>query len=782
MLYTHSIKFYWIGNYHEQKCEHWEPIGYLTDREVKKMAERKSKKKVVEETVELFREFNNSQRKDWVGRIQSDREFRLGKQFTQEQIEELKAKETAPIVINRIHKAIETIKSMLTSNKPGFKVAPQNDSDAKTANALNGLMQYVWYISEGDEQVSQAIDNMLAGSLGWLLAYVDPFSDDGMGDVKFRSVDPKFVYVDPNSQSPDFSDATDIIISRIYTKKQLEQMYPQYKNTIKTATGTDISDELSTGNQSTEYKVIFAGDSISVTAPGREEIRGYERYSKISVTRYRVREAFSKAENLYSEEEFDEYLETPVHIINGNVVKESENAKKVLEELYAQYQQAMEQYHQAIEMGQIDPNSTPPPEEPEYQEATYGDLVKQGLIEVINVMVPRIRMTVILGDKHIYTRIMETSDYPIIPMPNIHTGSPYPISEVAMVKDSQKYLNWLRSIIVRHSQISTNLKVIVPAGSNDIDELRESWNSTNAIIEVDMSEGQPVLANPIPMPSEIFMSEDRVKHEIDDQIGVYDIQSGNAEGGPESYRGILTVDEFGQRRARVKLAAIERAMVRLGRALYHLIREFYTAPKQFRILEPNHTYTEYVINKPSYTLEYEDDYSPPIEILNDVSTGKYDIMFIPGSTLPDNRYAKFQLLLEAYKLELVDRVEVLKKTDIFDIDGVLSRVDTITQLQQQLEQMEGELKKLKGDLQTRDRELFHKRMEVEVVKEREKLRDEVSKHILSMKSSDMDADKAVKLYEQSLQNVLDKTSQEGRLELQRQILAEKERKADSSAK
>lgn len=749
----------------------------------------KKEKQIAQETIDLFMEFRNAERNTWAQQIQEDSNFRYGAQWTQNQIDTMKAKGAATLSVNRIHKAIETMKSMLTSNKPGFKVAPQGDSDNKTAIAIQGLMQYIWNISDGDEQLSICIDNMLGRSLGYLMPYIDPFSDDGMGDVKFKSIDPKYVYVDPNAQEIDFSDATDIIVSRVYTKKQLMQTYPQYKHIIKNATGVQIDDQVVTDNQASQYNVIFAGHSFNVNGKDNEDIRGYERYSKIMINRYRVRESYNKAENLYSEADFKAWGKTPIYIINGQPIREESVAKKLINQLMQEHQQQMQQYtqmqqqmQQAMQMGQLDPNTPmqPPPEPPSVEEHNNMDLVEIGFVEVIKVMVPRIKMSIVLGDTHIYTRIMEMSSYPIIPMPNIHTGSPFPISEVAMVKDSQKYLNWLRSLVIRHAQISTNLKVMVPAGGNDIEELRESWDSANAMIEVDMSEGSPVLAQPMPMPSELFISEDRAKMEIDDQIGVSNMSSGNPDNGPDSFRGILTIDEFGQRRAKVKLATVERSLTRLGKGLYALIREFYTAEKQFRILEPNRTYSEYIINKSTYSMQYENDESSVIETINDVSTGKYDIMFIPGSTLPDNRYAKFQMLLEAYKLELVDRVEVLKKTDIFDIDGVLSRIDTITNLEKQVDGMSQQIKELKGDMQTSQRELHHKDMEVAKVQEREKLREATMKHILSIQLSEKESQKVQELYKSRLDDILSRTSQEGRLELQRQKLQQQQQSMQQS--
>ena len=120
---------------------------------------------------------------------------------------------------------------------------------------------------------------------------------------------------------------------------------------------------------------------------------------------------------------------------------------------------------------------------------------------------------------------------------------------------------------------------------------------------------------------------------------------------------------------------------------------------------------EYVINKRLY-----DDKTGEIQVFNDITVGMYDIAVVSGSTLPTNRYAELEFYMDAYQKGLVDRQEVLKKTEIFDIEGVMQRTDEIQKLQSMVEQQSGEIKKLKGDLQTRDREAVNLRKKVEVEK------------------------------------------------------------------
>lgn len=186
---------------------------------------------------------------------------------------------------------------------------------------------------------------------------------------------------------------------------------------------------------------------------------------------------------------------------------------------------------------------------------------------------------------------------------------------------------------------------------------------------------------------------------------------GNSAAAPQTYKATIALDEFGQRKMKSKLADVEAALVRAGQVAIPLMQQLYTSQKIFRVVQPNNSMSDYVINK-----KLVDDKSGEIKIINDITIGKYDVMVVTGSTLPSNRYAELEFYMDAYQKGLIDRQEVLKKTEVFDMEGVLQRIDMIQQLQQKVEQQEEQIKGLKGDMQTRDREAVNLKKKVEVEK------------------------------------------------------------------
>jgi hypothetical protein len=262
------------------------------------------------------------------------------------------------------------------------------------------------------------------------------------------------------------------------------------------------------------------------------------------------------------------------------------------------------------------------------------------------------------------------------------------------------------------------MKVLIPAGSVDMKDFEEKWAQPGVGIEVDFDMGQPVVAAPTPLPNELYQNEITAKADIDHQLGLYEMMMGNTSAAPQTYKATVSLDEFGQRKMKSKMADIEAGLRRLGTLAIPMQQSLYTVEKVFRVIEPNNSMTDYAINKRMY-----DKKGQEIGRYNDISVGKYDVVVVTGSTLPTNRYAELEFYMEAFQKGIIDRQEVLEKTEIFDKEGVLGRIDMVEKLQAQLNNALELIKSLQGDKQTRDRENVHLKQKVEVEKFKTKLSD-----------------------------------------------------------
>jgi len=689
----------------------------------------------VQVTRELWTQYNSS-REPWAQKFQESIEFRAGAQWTQEQQEVLEQRGQAPIVVNRIHPIVETAKALLTYNSPQFRATGREDSDRDTAKVFSDLFQYIWNISQGDLELKQAIDDYYVGGMGALMVYQDPDADMGKGEVKLKAVNPLDLYIDPNSKDKFCRDAAHIIMASYMTDEAAMQMYPEFEDIIEnSAEEPEASDDYPVTNLSKTVDQVFPGD----VEDRAHTVRRYlERYTREIHPYYNVYEPFSEREFLFNHEEFEQYnsqLYVRVRKATGEetIVWQPEAVQELMEEI----QENGALYHFVLPPMQLDQNGMPVPQQPMKVPGEEGpgsipgstiallpitpeELKGLGKLTCNEVDVPRIRMVASVGDSLLYERILPIEDYPIVPVMNIHLRTPFPESDVRIYRPLQEYINKIRSLIIAHASTSTNVKLLIPRGSVDKRQVEEEWGRAGtSVIEFDAELGAPIVAGPVPLPNELYKNEADAKSDLEYGFGIYELMQGGGRGAPSTYRGTIVVDEFGQRRIKSRRDDIEDMLNQVGTIAVPLMQQLYTEEKVIRLVQPNGEETSQRFN---YYKEMENG---EVVRYHDIGVGKYDIQVVSGSTLPTNRMALLNTYMQMYQMGLIDQTEVLKKSELVDIDGVMGRSGQMQQMMQQMQAMEQELKKVKGDLQTAQREEVHAKKRLEVEKFSSKL-DKVS--------------------------------------------------------
>jgi hypothetical protein len=348
---------------------------------------------------------------------------------------------------------------------------------------------------------------------------------------------------------------------------------------------------------------------------------------------------------------------------------------------------------------------------------TKGHLVEAEKILVNDIEICQIEQYVSIGDKELFSIILPIEEYPVVPIMNGWNRNPYPMSDVRLVKGLQEYINKIRSLIIAHASTSTNTKLLIPRGAINKKQLEEDWGRAGtAVIEFDPELGTPVVAGPVPLPNELYKNEADARADIERILGIYALMQGDGGSAPQTYKGTVAMDEYGQRRIKSKRDDIEEGLNQLARVVVGLIQYVYQDEKVLRLMQPNNMPKEVVMNSPIY-----DDLGNYMGKINDITVGKYDVIVTSGSTLPSNRWARFEYYMQLHQAGLIDQIEVLKQTDVADMEGVLERSGQMQQLQGQVQSQQEEIKKLKGDLQTAQRESLHDRKRVEVKEFEKKL-------------------------------------------------------------
>tara|TARA_R110000824_G_scaffold7268_1_gene32811 strand:- start:725 stop:2746 length:2022 start_codon:yes stop_codon:yes gene_type:complete len=619
---------------------------------------------------ELWKRWDDA-RKEWTDHAREDIDFYLGNHFSAQEKEDLESRNQSNIPLDRLYSAIEQFKAIITSKPPKFSAMPREDSDADLANVWKTILEYIWNISDGNEVFKQVIHDYSVTGLGYFYAYIDTEADYGRGEVKFTYVDPFRVCVDPNARNKYFDDSTGMMLSTILTKYQLMDLYPQLSE--EQESGKLLIDMIEGYSEGDTYPSPLNDRTVGSFTPdyikdadkgeGSQKYQLIESFSKIKVSYYRILNMQTQEERILDSENMEKFLE-------------SDETKEVLD---------------------------------------------QGLLDIVEVLQTRIKLVCTLGQIVLYERVLNTDKYPIVPVPNIWTNTPYPMSDVRKNKDFQRFLNKTMSLITSHAQASSGLKLLIPHGSvEDIEELERDWANPNATIEYDPSFGEPHFPSPQPLSNSVMQLPQMIEKYIDLNMGIFEMMQGNAEAAPKTSSATMMMEDFGQRRSKSKLRDIEGSIRRLGQVVYNLSKEHYTHRKVFRVVQPNNDMSEYMVN------HYNDKSQAVGELMNDLSVGQYDINIIGNSTMPSNRWGEWSIYMEAYQANMIDRTEALMKTDIFDKEGVLKRMDTVQQLQQQLQQAQESIKNLEGDLQTAHRESISSRKRTEVEKFKAELKSQES--------------------------------------------------------
>jgi hypothetical protein len=709
----------------------------------------------------------HGQRSDWASQAMEDDEFRNNSQWTTKQVNVLKNRAQSPIVDNVVHPAVEQAKALLTANKPKFQSTGRDDSDTKVGRVFSDIMSYIWDISNGNNELKQVVDDYYVKGMGAMMAYIDPMADFGRGEVMIKAVDPLDLFIDPASRDPFIRDASNIITSKILTEEQVKNAYPQLSEPQENG-ATLFSQMTPTTDERYPSPLRDSSELDTRIGPTKDDTdaRTYQvldRYEKIQLPFWHCIDSTNGNEYIHSDDDYGLFMQTPAMIVESGGQIQHVTDKYKVAELTAMMQSVGRVFHMMIDQQTGQPMPMPgeehegaiPGSTTKLTPTTMEELVAEGIVVCNKVLVDRIKRVLSVGRVMLAIQIMDIEEYPIVTLMNRHNRNPYPMSDVRFIKPIQEYINKITSLIIAHASSSTNTKLLIPRGSMNRKQLEEEWSRAGTgVIEYDPELGQPIVAGPVPLPNELYKNREDAKTSIYHILGIHPLQSGDPSSAPSTYKGTVAIDEYAQRRIKSKLDDIDSMLNMVGKVVVSLIQQTYTDEKTIRLLKPDGTMQEQTLNGPLY----DDLTGEVLGRMNDVTMGNYDLIVVSGSTLPSNRWARFDYYMNLYERGIIDQQEVLKQTEVADTEGVLQRTSIINQLQSQVEQLTEQNKKLEGDLQTATRESLSDRKRVEVEKFKTKLNASANR-----------TEKAGELFEARLQDELGKVKEENREQERQQI-------------
>ena len=720
--------------------------------------------KKVDQIRQLYHLADSSTRRQWQQINQKGYEFAHDEQLASDEKDSLEEQGMPTFTINRILPVVEMLNFYATANNPRWQAVGVEGSDTDVAAVLSDLADYVWYNSNGSTLYTNAINDAVTKGVGYLLVTIDKDADNGMGEVVIQQPEPFDIFVDPKSRDMLFRDAAFVMIRKVLPKNHLMKIFPDHKRKIA-ASNSDEASQTTYSARSMgdgEQKLFTYNDSVdsdyAITPEGEQDdlVEFFEVYEKIKMSYmnlfYRIppdEEQLRAIKQQASVQIKEMQAEMEVQLLEQErQMQEAVQAGEMLPERYElEMQKAQEMMVQQLQVAEQEIMSQLQAEaskieskiitEKEFNILMKDPKIAKNVVDQVQFYSTRIKQLCIAGDKLLYDEILPDTitEYPLVPFHYKWTGTPYPISAVSPLIGKQQEINKAHQIMVHNASLGSSLRWMYEEGSIDAEIWEKYSSSPGALLPIRPGVERPTPVIPAPLASAFFQIVQEGKGDMEYLAGIYSSMMGDSGGATETYRGMLALDEYGTRRIKQWMStSIEPALRQLGNMVLQFSQSTYSANKRFRLIQPSaiQEQREQEINIPVYN-----DMGEAIGKSMDISTVKYDVRIVQGSTLPVNRWAYLEELKQLMQLGVIDDIAVLAETDLKNKENIVKRKSLYSQLQGQVQQLSEAVKDKDGTIETLERQLVQAgikqkvmQADVEISKKKEEVKSQMGKQYI----------------------------------------------------
>ena len=686
---------------------------------------------------QLWDRANSTDRSKWRTKSQTGYDFYLDEQLTHDEEKSLEESGMPSFTINRILPIIEIMKYFVTANSPRWKAVGATGDDTDIAQVHSDISDYCWHLSNGNSIYGQVVLDSLVKGVGYFLVDVDQDADHGKGEVVFSRIDPYDVFVDPASRDFLFRDAAFIMIKKNLSKSQLKNLFPQHSAKINKTTSSEYSSNFSQRNVETS-KIIQPEDiSFSLDPKGEDDqiVAYYENYSKIKVpfvnafisipltdeqeeqlqqsVQVQLQEFQAEAEVQLQEKmlSIQQSLEMG-EIIPERADLEIKKAQQMMETAIAEKQQELTSAAQE-EMTRVEQVVM---RKEEFDNMMKSEEFKKNVMDFVDFYETRIKLVCSVGDEvFLYEYELPITEYPIVPVPYLYTGTPYPMSAVMPLIGKQQEINKAHQIMVHNANLASNLRCLYEEGSVDEEEWEQYSSSPGALLKYRQGFQPPTPVLPAPINNAFYTITQEGKADAEYISGVPSAMMGFTQEQAETYRGLLANDEFGTRRLKSWMSTIvEPALEHLGKCFQMVSQKHYTIDKVFRIVQPQAGQEPDQDKEVRVNIPIFNDFGQAIGKWMDYESSRFDVRVIAGATLPLNRWALLEEYFRWFQAGLIDDIAMIAETDIRNKKQLVDRKSLYSQLQSQLEQMTEAIKDKEGTIETLERQLVQAGIKMKV--------------------------------------------------------------------
>jgi hypothetical protein len=318
-------------------------------------------------------------------------------------------------------------------------------------------------------------------------------------------------------------------------------------------------------------------------------------------------------------------------------------------------------------------------------------------------------------DTFLYEYTLPCTEYPIVPIPYMYSGTPYPMSAIVPLIGKQQEINKSHQIMLHNANLASNLRWMYEEGSVPEEEWEQYSSSPGALLKYRQGFTPPTPVLPAPINNAFYSVVQEGKADAEYISGVPSAMMGFTQQQPETYRGLLANDEFGTRRLKAWMGSIvEPCLEHLGRIFQQIAQKHYSVEKVFRIVQPEAGQSPQEEKDVRINIQVYNDYGEAIGKWNDYASARFDVRVIAGATMPVNRWALLEEYFRWFQAGLIDDIAMIAETDIRNKKSIVERKSQYAQMKGQLEQMDEAIKDKEGTIETLERQLVQAGIKMKV--------------------------------------------------------------------
>lgn len=666
-------------------------------------------------------------------------------QLTEYQQKTVKDSYNIPISTKLSYPIIEQMISFLTGPKPQPRLVSSSNNTKEFTETMTKAFFGVWSESKADEELKKAIKDALVVGSGFIRARKNNFFEESTFNNVVKQLPWNTVYIDPQSREADFRDAEFMCVAEVMTKSKAEKQYDvkvivedgqEYPHNIFvrmpdievrdywaiTGPRNDMDNKwviVLEYFEKVDNNVYISSDGqVSGDKPTPIEIDNPDKIAlKAQIgTMYQVKQ---ELENGIKESVNDtDQLQGQDQFANAQEFNESTQVTAQGQEEQQQLTQQLQELNNQIKQLEVRFAQMPSKVTRYKMETVKGDTVNVESYEMIRKK--QIKRTLLVNDKIIEEETLISNRYPIHHIYIDHNGSPNKTyGMIHKIKDLVQAMNKFWSVMLYDVMSNSSKKVLYPEGSiHDQSDVERQWSKPGAswikyIPDPQLPNGgAPIIQEGSPLNQTYPQIIEMLRQLVEYVTGIHGVMQGSNNGASSTFGGIQAQQNFGTQRIKLYARNIESCLSELAYSVIIHLQHYAPTDKVLTYFDDNKDSKELQIFSDWKDIQFK----VKVDITNSLPTQKQAAVQLLGMITQTTQDPQVAKLLTELMLQYMDMPEGTE---------ILTKINTIEQLQQQLAQMQEQLQQSEGLNKTLQHNLNQSKASSEIDVEKEKIKGDL---------------------------------------------------------